>query len=170
MLKTMGIQFSEPELIASTGWTTTDLLGAIAHKNPAQHYDIVTLLIGVNNQYQGKTLSEYQSEFRELLEKAIQFAGNQSPHVIVLSIPDYAVTPFANNLDKTAISKEIDAFNAINKQESGKRLVHYLNVTPASRESLHDPSLVAEDGLHFSGKEYEMWAEELSKIIRGIVE
>ncbi|MBS1599233.1 MAG: SGNH/GDSL hydrolase family protein [Bacteroidetes bacterium] len=168
MLEAERIHFSEPKIIATTGWTTNDLLSAMNRTTFADQYDVVSLLIGVNNQYQGRSKSEYENEFATLLEKAIRLAGNRPDHVVVLSIPDYSVTPFARNSDTALISSEIDAFNAINKKISDNHRVHYISVTEESRKALTNPSLIAEDGLHFSGKEYEIWAEKLAKIINTI--
>jgi lysophospholipase L1-like esterase len=166
-LKQDSIYFNAPEYIAVTGWTTRNLLNAIAATPPSKlSYDFVTLLIGVNNQYQGLSQTEYTTEFTELLNKAIQFAGNRPGRVAVLSIPDWGVTPFANGRDKNEIAKQIDAFNAINKQITLDKAVKYINITPSSRMVATDPSLVAGDGLHPSGKEYQKWAVLLAPVIK----
>lgn len=166
-LNAQGLHFSAAEIIAHKGWTTTNLLSSLASAPPVNPtYDIVTLLIGVNNQYEHKTEQEYADEFLILLNKALQYAGNNKKRVIVLSIPDYSVTPFANGSDKAAIAKEIDAFNIINKTISGKAGVNYLDITPSSRLAAYDPSLLATDGLHPSGLEYKVWAEGLIPIIK----
>ncbi|UEG50821.1 SGNH/GDSL hydrolase family protein [Ferruginibacter lapsinanis] len=161
------IQLYAPEIIAQTGWTTSNLLSRINTSPPLKStYDIVTLLIGVNNQYQGLSQSQYQREFTTLLNKAIQFANNNSKHVIVLSIPDYSVTPYAERADKMKIAMEIDAFNAINKEISLAKGVAYLDVTTSTRMASTDRSLIADDGLHPSGKEYAKWAVWLAPIIK----
>lgn len=166
-LNAQGFNFSAAEIIAHTGWTTGNLLSSLAGAAPVNPtYDIVTLLIGVNNQYQHKTEQEYADEFLILLNKAIQYAGNNKKRVIVLSIPDYSVTPFARGSDKAAIAKEIDAFNAINKKISETAGVNYLDITPSSRLAANDPWLIAGDGLHPSGLEYKVWAEGLVPIIK----
>ena len=135
-LETQNIHFNSPEIIATTGWTTADLQNAISkHSFAHEKYDIVTLLIGVNNQYQGRSESEYKIQFTELLQKAIQLAGNISLHVIVLSIPDYSVVPFAQNSDTARIAKEINSFNIINKKISANYKVNYINVTDESRKA-----------------------------------
>jgi lysophospholipase L1-like esterase len=167
LLNEQGVNFNQPEIIAQTGWTTGSLLSSLAHAAPAKAaYDIVTLLIGVNNQYQHRTEQEYADEFLILLNKAIQYADNNKKRVIVLSIPDYSVTPFANGSDKTTIAKEIDAFNAINKTISNHAGVNYLDITASTRLAVNDLSLVANDGLHPSGLEYKVWAEGLLPIIK----
>jgi lysophospholipase L1-like esterase len=158
-----------PDIIATTGWTTGDLLRAIAADRPAANYEAVSLLIGVNNQYQGRSREEYREEFTILLKKAIALAGGRPSHVIVLSIPDYSVTPFARNSDTARIAEEIDAFNAINYRVSVAYGVHWLDVTAESRKAAGDPSLVAADGLHFSGKEYAIWASLMAPLLKEIL-
>lgn len=165
LLKKSGYSFKSPEIIARTGWTTDELQQAIhtAHLSPS--YDIVTLLIGVNNQYRGYDPNEYAQQFEKLLQQAIQFAGNDTAHVFVLSIPDWGVTPFAADRDRNKIAEEIDAFNAINKKIALQYNVHYIDITPGTREAAQDNSLIAGDGLHPSGAEYSKWAEKLSILI-----
>jgi lysophospholipase L1-like esterase len=158
-----------PDIIATTGWTTGDLLRALPTTRPAAGYQAVSLLIGVNDQYQGRSQDEYREEFTTLLEKAIALAGGRPSHVIVLSIPDYSVTPFARNGDVARIAAEIDAFNAINYRISMTHGVHWLDVTAESRKAANDPSLVATDGLHFSGKEYSIWARLMSPVLSEIL-
>lgn len=164
-LHSKGIYFDVPRIIATTGWTTDELMSAIQKAAINQTYDIVTLLIGVNNQYRGRSTEEYRKEFVELLELAIKFSDHQKKHVIVLSIPDWGATPFAESRDREKIAAEIDQFNAVNKEESLKQDVHYIDITPISRKGFSDPSLLAEDGLHPSGKMYEQWAEMVEQVI-----
>jgi len=159
-----GYNFLSPEIIAKTGWTTGELQAAIDNHHPKNNYTLVTLLIGVNNQYRGRDISEYEKEFELLLKQAIEFAGNDSNHVIVLSIPDWGVTPFANGRDHLQIAKEIDKFNAINKKISLRYNVHYIDITSWTREAISNLSLIAADGLHPSGKEYKRWAEKITEI------
>jgi lysophospholipase L1-like esterase len=167
LLKLDSINFNAPEYIAVTGWTTRNLLNAIAATPPSKStYDFVTLLIGVNNQYQGRSQTEYAAEFTELLNKAIQFAGNRPGRVAVLSIPDWGATPFANGRDRNEIAKQIDEFNAINKQITLDKAVKYIDITPSSRMAATDASLVAVDGLHPSGKEYQKWSAMLAPVIK----
>jgi lysophospholipase L1-like esterase len=164
-----GIRFQEPEIIATTGWTTADLQHAMDKYAFKQSYSLVTLLIGVNNQYQGKGLTEYSREFSQLLTRSILLAGNNHTHVIVLSIPDYSVTPFASDRNRTKIAEEIKSFNSINRKIAEEMGVKYLDITPDSRMALQNSTLVASDGLHFSGKEYQIWATKLLPLIREIV-
>jgi len=170
LLKDSGLNFTSPEIIATTGWTTGDLLNAIAAKTiPSPPYDLVTLLIGVNNQYQGRSRAEYKDQFITLLKKSIAYAGNKPAHVVVLSIPDYAVSPYGQSTgNANNISRQIDSFNIINKEVSDSLHIHYLNVTDESRQALGDTSLFASDGLHFSGKEYALWSSQLAAIVREI--
>ena len=166
LLAEENIRFASPEIIARTGWTTGDLLYALQDKPGTPQYDLVTLLIGVNNQYQGRSQDEYTNGFTQLLTKAVQFAGNRPQRVIVLSIPDYAVTPFARGGDTERISREIDQFNAINKKITQQAGIAYIDVTTASRTAATDPSLIASDSLHFSGKAYGQWAKMLVPVIK----
>ena len=146
------------QIIARTGWTTNELWQGIQAAQPEPPYDLVSLLIGVNNQYRGYDVNEYREEFIFLLNKSIEYAGGDPNRVIVLSIPDWGVTPFASGRDREQIAKEIDAFNSVNKEESEQAGVHYVDVTPISRQAVNDPALVAPDGLHPSGKMYAEWA------------
>ncbi|MEO8794399.1 MAG: SGNH/GDSL hydrolase family protein [Daejeonella sp.] len=158
-----GIKTEKPEIIATTGWTTAELIAAIKQRNIQKKFDLVTLLIGVNNQYRGYSQETYRAEFRELLNTAIDYANGNLKNVYVVSIPDWGVTPFAQNSgrDIQKISDEIDQFNAINKEETAARGITYIDITPESRKAKTDVSLVASDGLHPSGKMYEYWAEQL---------
>ena len=160
------IVIGNPEIIAQTGWTTTSLLNALNNNPPpGRTYTFVSLLIGVNNQYQGRTLDEYKTQFTELLTRAIYYAASKKNHVFVLSIPDYSVTPFARGLDTAKIAKGIDAFNAANKNISLNAGVHYIDITSISRDAKNDPSLIAGDGLHPSGIQYKKWSDLLAPIM-----
>jgi len=158
-LRKNGYNMKDPVIIAKTGWTTGNLLSSIESYNPNIKFDVVTLLIGVNNQFQGKSIEQYCNDFKIILNKAIKFADNSNKNVIVFSIPDWGVTPFADRLDRIQISEEIDKFNEVNQQESKKAGVHYINVTSISRQAAFDPTLLAADGLHPSGKMYKKWVD-----------
>lgn len=158
LLRADGLALSDPQIIATTGWTTDELSAAIDRANPQGTYELVSLLIGVNNQYRGRDREEYRAQFAALLARAIAFAGGDPSRVVVLSIPDWGVTPFAALRDRAAIASEIDAFNAINRDEADKAGVHYVDVTPISRQAAQEPSLLAADGLHPSGTMYAAWA------------
>lgn len=149
---------TEVKIIARTGWTTSELWDGIQKDNLQPPYDLVSLLIGVNNQYRGYDANEYREEFRFLLEKSIEYAGGDTNCVFVFSIPDWGGTPFASGRDASKIGAEIDLFNSINHEESEKVNVHYINITPISRTALTNPSLLAGDGLHPSGVMYGEWA------------
>jgi lysophospholipase L1-like esterase len=157
----LGLQ-AAPTIIAATGWTTTDLINAISNNNKT--YNFVTLLIGVNDQFQGMSPDGYRTRFKQLLQAAITFAHGDKNKVFVLSIPDYGVTPFANG-DDSKIGPEIDNFNFINRSESGYAGVNYLDITGISKQALNDASLVAPDGLHPSAKMYTLWIQQLSPMI-----
>jgi lysophospholipase L1-like esterase len=156
-LRTRGLEAADPVIIARTGWTTDELDAAIDEANPKGPFDIVTLLIGVNNQYRGRSADEYREQFRELLARAIGFAGGRANRVIVLSIPDWGVTPFAGDRDRAKIGREIDEFNRINKEETRRPGARYVDITPISREAGGNPALTAGDGLHPSGEMYRRW-------------
>jgi lysophospholipase L1-like esterase len=166
LLQKAHYDFEPPEIIAKTGWTTNELQNAMNNYSFKKHYDFVTLLIGVNNQYRGESLENYKQEFESLLHQAIQFAGNNAGHVIVLSIPDWGVTPFAKGRNRDEIAKEIDEYNLANKSIAEKNNVHYIDITPGTRKASNDQTLLASDGLHPSGKEYAEWAEKISSIIK----
>ena len=165
LLRKKGISITDPEIVAKTGWTTDELMDAISKRSLKSSYDYVSLLIGVNNQYRGRDIASYQKEFEQLLLQAIQFAGDKPQHVFVLSIPDWGATPFAEGRDRKKIEREIDQFNAANLKIAQQNKVHYIEITSGTREAKQDLSLVAEDKLHPSKKEYGRWAEKLSHAI-----
>ena len=165
-LRRDGQWYRDPVIIAVTGWTTADLLAAMPAATPDPPYHIVSLLIGVNNQYLGLSQSQYREQFTSLLQQSIRLAGNRPSHVIVLSIPDYSVTPFAKGRNTALIAAEIDSFNTINRQLAGDYQVNYVDITAESRKAANDPTLIAADNLHFSGKEYEIWAGMMEPIMK----
>ena len=170
MLKAQGVNISAADIIATNGWTTADLIYATKDRPVITSYDAVSLLIGVNNQYQGKSLDEYRQQFTALIQRSIQLANGKADHVFVLSIPDYSVTPFAINSYRQKIAAEIDAFNEANRMIATDYKVHYLYITDESRKAATDLSLVASDGLHFSGKEYAIWSGKLATMIKGVLQ
>ena len=150
------------QVIAQTGWTTTNLLNAIENNNPENNFDWVTLLIGVNNQYQGKPFSVYESEFPELVDIAIEKAGGDSNHVIVVSIPDYAYTPFGQSSSNPEnISMEIDQYNDFAQTYCQQNNIEFVYITDITREGLNNPNLVAEDNLHPSELAYSRFVERI---------
>ncbi len=169
LLKSNGFEVTPLQYIATTGWTTINLKSAIEIQKPATNFDIVTLLIGVNDQYQHLDAAGYKTRFEELLNIAINHAGKRKSNVFVLSIPDYSATPFVHASDKPGVSKEIDVFNEINKTVTSQYNITYVDITPSTRQALTDPTLVAGDGLHPSGKEYKKWAEMLAPLIKKVL-
>lgn len=151
-------------IIARGGWTTYNLNNAIDSYNLNSDWNLVSLLIGVNNQYQGFPVEDYPDEFEELLRRAISFANGDIRSVFVLSIPDYGYTPFGS-YNQEEISREIDLYNQINKGITQDYGVHYVDVTKISRNGLNDPELIARDGLHPSGKMYTLWVEKIMAAI-----
>jgi lysophospholipase L1-like esterase len=164
-----GVSMEEPQIIAVSGWTTENLQGAISTQNPVGPYDLVSLLIGVNDQYQRRDTTGYRDKFLQLLNKSIQLAGSRRDHVFVLSIPDYSITPFAQYLDTTLIRVQIDQFNAINKEVTFQNGCQYLDITPSTREAANDPTLITADGLHPSAKEYRKWTDRLGPMMRTVL-
>lgn len=170
-LLTDPIYNSNLEIIATSGWTTTDLLAAINSTTLSNDYDLVTLLIGVNNQFQGKSFSIYESEFNSLLSKAISVAGGRRSNVIVLSIPDYAFTTFGQNWgNPVTTSSQIDTYNAYAEAICTANDVSFLNITDISREGLSRTELVASDGLHLSSLAYSEMVSRLLPIVRSKLE
>jgi lysophospholipase L1-like esterase len=163
-----GILTDSAIIIARTGWTTDELTAGIKNSGMNGKFDLVTLLIGVNNQYRGRDTGQYRLQFRELLQTAVQFAGNDETKVIVVSIPDYGVTPFGKANEKK-IAQEIDLFNEINRQETLSRKANYVYITSISRVAKEDPSLIAQDGLHPSGKMYALWVENIFPVAKIIL-
>lgn len=165
ILRKKGFDFSTPRFVARTGWTTDELQAGINKSNLEKHYDFVSLLIGVNNQYRGRDASDYKHEFEFLLQQALKFASNNPKKLIVLSIPDWSITPFAEGKDRQNIALQIDEYNKINKQVADKYRVQYINITPGTRQAANNKELLAEDCLHPSGKEYKKWAVAVAAII-----
>ena len=160
------LNLADPVIVAKTGWTTDELDVAIDRAKLAGPFDLVTLLIGVNNQYRGRGEDEYRRQFVALLRRAIGFAGGRAKRVIVVSIPDWGVTPFAEGRDRKKIGAEIDRFNAINREEALRAGARYADITPISRHAAADKTLVAPDGLHPSGRMYAQWVEVMVPIAR----
>jgi lysophospholipase L1-like esterase len=157
-----GIAVGKPKIIATTGWRTDNLKNAMTIAKLQNEYDLVSLLIGVNNQYQGKPVDQYAIEFQDLLVTAIQLAKGKKENVVVVSIPDYGYTPFGQSKQEK-VTRELDEFNTINKAITEKLGVPYVNITDISREGLNDSTLVAADGLHPSGKMYSLWVDRILK-------
>lgn len=158
-LRAQHLQIGDAEIIARTGWTTDELNAAIDAHAPHKPYALVTLLIGVNNQYRGRAAQDYRAEFAALLRRAIAYADGHADRVLVLSIPDWGVTPFARGREN--VSPEIDAYNEINRAETLRAGARYVDITPHTRAVRQAAGLLAADELHPSGKQYAQWTELL---------
>ena len=159
LLAMRGMRLAPPEIVATTGWTTDELQAGIDAARLAPPYDLVSLLIGVNNQYRGRSLPEYREQFRALLSRAVSLAGGAEGRVLVLSIPDWGATPFAEGRDRAAIGAEIERFNVTNRGETERAGARYVDVLPTSRLAAGAPHLCAPDGLHPAGPMYALWAD-----------
>jgi lysophospholipase L1-like esterase len=160
-LRERGVQIAEPVVIARTGWTSDELQAAIEREYDGGTYDLVSLLIGVNDQYRGYPSEQYRGHLRELLQFAIRAAGGEASRVILLSIPDWGDTPFASGQDRERIAAEIDEFNAVGRQEAKAAGVQFFDITPISRMADEHAELIAGDRLHPSGQMYAAWVEEV---------
>lgn len=161
LLRNRNINITAPEIVAKTGWTTDELHTAIQQHRFLKSYDFVSLLIGVNNQYRGRCVEEYKTEFKILLNQAIRFAADNTSNVFVLSIPDWGRTDFAKDRNTEIISKEIDEYNAACKKITEEYNCAFIDITTSQRQDANNAEMLASDGLHPSGKEYAKWAEEL---------
>lgn len=158
LLREKGVAIEEPKIIATRGWTTSNLLGGIERENPTGSYDLVSVLIGVNDQVRGFNADQYREKFVTLLERAITLASQKPARVLVLSLPDWSMAPIARSQDPEAIKAEIDNFNRVNRVEAEQRGVHYIDITPSSRQAAQDRTLLAKDQLHPAGQMYTTWA------------
>lgn len=170
-LRERGYEIDGPLIIAKTGWTTGELSSALDEKEPIGEYDLVTLLIGVNNQYRGRDAEEYRVEFARLLKRTAGYT-NSFENVIVISIPDWGVTPFTidKGRDPQKVGKEIDLYNSIKKEETENVGAHYVYITDISKEAKNDETLLAEDKLHPSGKMYSIWVERIIPVAKQILD
>lgn len=164
LLRARGIALHDPLTIATTGWTTDELDAGIDAAAPVGLFDFVSLLIGVNNQYRGRAVDTYGAEFAALLERAVAFADGRSDRVLVLSIPDWGVTPFAHDRDQTAISRELDAYNAAAQALCRARGVVFVDITGLSRRHGAEPAMLVADDLHPSAAMYALWAQRAAPL------
>ena len=171
-LRSEGIALEDPDIIATTGWTTDELDAAIDAAQPANDFALVSLLIGVNNQYRGRDVDEYRQQFAALLERAIGFAGGRSGRVLVLGIPDWGVTRFGHDSgrDLAAIADELDAYNAAAHDVCTARGVAFVDITPVSRGLGAEPSMLADDGLHPSAAMHAQWMQLALPVARRLLE
>ena len=158
LYKSLKNKISYPTIIAKSGWTTDQLIDTL-NKTKFKNYDFVSLLIGVNNQYRGRSIESFKKDFIELLERSIKYTNGKKERVFVVSIPDWGVTPFANGKDRNIIEKEINEFNNIISEECSINEIKFFDVTQNSRTALQNKSLIAEDGLHPSKKMYKQWVK-----------
>jgi lysophospholipase L1-like esterase len=170
LARTQGLALAEPDIIARTGWTTAELQAAIAASgNHRTDYGLVSLLIGVNNQYRGQTVALYRTEFRQLLATAVTYAGGKASHVVVLSIPDWGQTPFAQGRDQAQIAREIDQFNAAAQQECQAAGIAFVPITDFTRGAAGDASQFTTDGLHYTGTQMRQWASRTLPVVQGLL-
>jgi lysophospholipase L1-like esterase len=170
-LRAEGIALPDPRIIATTGWTTDELSSALDMAEPLGRWQFVSLLIGVNNQYRGRTVVDYRAEFEALLLRAIGYAGGRADRVLVLSIPDWGVTPFAQSQgrDPAKIAAELDAYNAAAREISARHGVAFVDITGISRDRGVEPAMLADDGLHPSAAMYALWAQAALPVARGLL-
>ncbi len=166
MLRKEGHSFHAPEIVAQTGWTTFELAEYLIHHAFETHYDFVTLLIGVNNQYRALNLADFEEEFEYLLKKAIGFSVAQDKQVFVLTIPDWGITLFAQEKNREGVGQEIDDFNESVMRLAQKYGVRVIDIQRSYRDGGDRTEMLAEDGLHPSGKMYRLWAGLLVDAIR----
>lgn len=159
-LRKQGWNIEGPRIIATTGWRTDNLQNAMRIAKLQPEYDLVSLLIGVNNQYQGKPIEQFKKEFEELVKSAIELARGRADHVFIVSIPDYGYTPFGKSKQEK-ISRELDEYNNLSREIAKRYSIRYIYITDITRKGLEDPSLVASDGLHPSGKAYAKFVERI---------
>ena len=170
LARAQGLNLASPDIIARTGWTTAELQAAIAASgNHRTDYGLVSLLIGVNNQYRGQSAELYRREFRQLLATAVAYAGGASGHVVVLSIPDWGQTPFAHDRDAAQIARDIDQFNAVAQQECQQARIAYVDITDFTRGAAGDPSQFTSDGLHYTGAQMRQWAGRALPVVQGLL-
>lgn len=160
MMRKKGYSMHAAEIVARTGWTTFELAEHCLHTQLLDHYDFVSLLIGVNNQYRGLPFEEFKHDFTFLMQKAIHFAKDVK-RVVAFTIPDWGVTPFAHDRNRADIAKEIDAMNAFIQIHCKEKLVHCIEITSLTRTASSNPDLLAKDQLHYSGKAHQAWAEQM---------
>ncbi|MBD2754607.1 SGNH/GDSL hydrolase family protein [Spirosoma validum] len=169
LLRKDSADVADPDIIARTGWTTSELQTAIKASGNQKTYSLVSLLIGVNNQYRGQSQDQYRMEFRGLLQTATRFADNKANHVFVLSIPDWGASPYAAGRNKAQIAQEIDQFNTIARDECQKAGITYVDITTLTRSAAGDATQFASDGLHYSGKQMRTWAEKALPVVKEVL-
>lgn len=167
-LRKEGFEVEDPRIIATTGWTTQDLLQAIEKQLNNEKYDLVSVLIGVNNQYQGKSIDAYEKDLHEIFKEAIKHSERGAAGVFAVSIPDYGVTPFGASREEE-IGRELDEFNRVFAEVASQYEVEFFNITPISRRAKEEPGLIAEDNLHPSGEMYREWVDLIYPEVKEIL-
>lgn len=170
-LRQAGIDIAPPRLIATTGWTTDELSASMDAAEPLGRWDFISLLIGVNNQYRGRSVADYRGEFHDLLRRAIALAGGRAGHVLVLSIPDWGVTPFAiaQGRDRARISTELDAYNAAAADLCARHGAAWVDITAASRAHGNQADMLVDDDLHPAAPMYALWVAQALPVARGLL-
>ena len=173
-----GVMLADPRIVAATGWTTDELSAALdafdaggGTDAPGHAWDFVSLLVGVNDQYRGRDAEGYRARFAALLRRACAYAGGRAGRVLVLSIPDWGVTPFAarEGRDAVRIAVELDAYNAIAAAECASQGVAFVDVTAASRARGAEAAMLAADGLHPSANMHALWTALALPVARGLL-
>ena len=160
-LRNGGVKIEEPVLVTRTGWTSADLLQELAAHPPKGTFDLVTLLVGVNDQYRGRKPEDYRALYRDLLRRAVELVGGDASRVIALSLPDWGASPYAGTFDRALIGAQIDAYNHAIREEAAAAGTRYVDITPLSREALKDESLAGPDRLHPSARQHAAWTDLL---------
>lgn len=169
LLRKKGIHCHAPEIVAQTGWTTFELAEHLIHQELEESYDFVTLLIGVNNQYRELNADDYKEDFDFLAKKAIHLAKGNPHKVVIISVPDWGISPFAKTKDAKQIAKAIDAYNEVNANIAFKYDCNYCDITPITRLAAGDETLFTKDGLHPAAGEYAKWAKEIAGIVEAMM-
>ncbi|ALN60130.1 GDSL-like Lipase/Acylhydrolase [Lysobacter enzymogenes] len=170
-LRARGVELASPRIIATTGWTTDELALALDLAEPLGDWDFVSLLIGVNNQYRGRSAAQYAGEYRQLLERTIGYARGRPDRVLALSIPDWGATPFGARDKRGAatIGAELDVFNITAGEICARHGVAFVDIAPLSRELVAQPAMLADDGLHPSAQMYARWTELALPVAEGLL-
>ncbi|WP_245897023.1 GDSL-type esterase/lipase family protein [Hymenobacter nivis] len=169
LVRRQGGALADPDIIARTGWTTGQLQTAVRAAHRPATYGLVSLLIGVNNQYRGLSQAAYRAKFRQLLAAAARLAGGRFGRVVVLSIPDWGQAPFAEGRDRAQIGREIDQFNALAQDECRRAGVACVDITPTTRAAAGDASQFTADGLHYTGPHLQGWAQQVLPVVQELL-
>ena len=169
-MRVAGRAVSEPTILAVSGWSTSDLIRGLQLTDLQTPFDVVTLQIGVNNQFRQGTIVDFEADLAGLTKTSIDLVRGDAGRVILLSIPDWSVTPFADGAAKSEIADEIDNFNDVVRAQSEASGTHFIDITPISRLAANESDLIASDGLHPSAKMYAEWVELIQSVIEEIID